>query len=142
MRISFWPTPSLPYRETLELALHVEATGWDGLWLADHFMPNADDTSEPWPEAWTTLSALAAVVPRIRLGTLVTGNTYRHPAVLAKMAATVDHICGGRLVLGLGSGWQENEHEQYGIEFGTVATRLERLDEACQVIKLLFSNSI
>ncbi len=139
MRISFWPTPSLPFRETLELAQHVETTGWDGLWLADHFMPNADDTSAPWPEAWTTLSALAAVVPRIRLGTLVTGNTYRHPAVLAKMAATVDHISGGRLVLGLGSGWQENEHEQYGIEFGTVATRLARLDEACQVIKKLFT---
>lgn len=142
MRISFWPTPSLPFQETLSLAHHVESTGWDGLWLADHFMPNADDTSTPWPEAWTTLSALAAQVPRIRLGTLVTGNTYRHPAVLAKMASTVDHISGGRLVLGIGSGWQENEHEQYGIEFGTVATRLERLDEACQVIKQLFTSPV
>ena len=121
------------------LAAHVEQTGWDGLWLADHFMPNAEDVSTPWPEAWTTLSALAAVVPRIRMGTLVTGNTYRHPAVLAKMAATADHISGGRVVLGLGSGWQENEHEMYGIPFYTVNNRLQRLEEACQVIKALFS---
>jgi F420-dependent oxidoreductase-like protein len=102
-------------------------------------MPNAEDTSAPLPEAWTTLAALAASIPRIRLGTLVTGNTYRHPAVLAKMAATVDHISDGRLVLGLGSGWQENEHEKYGIEFDTVAGRLQRLEEACQVIKSLFN---
>lgn len=138
MRISFWPTPSLPFQETLALGQHVAATGWDGMWLADHFMPNAADTSTPWPEAWTTLAALAPQVPGIRLGTLVTGNTYRHPAVLAKMAATVDHISGGRLVLGIGSGWQENEHQQYGIEFGTVRQRLDRLEEACAMIKSLF----
>ena len=139
MRFSFWPTPSLPYTEVVKLANHAEQTGWDGLWYADHFMPNAPDTSVPWPEAWTTLSAVAAVVPRLRIGTLVTGNTYRHPAVLAKMAATLDHISDGRLVLGLGSGWQENEHQQYGLEFYTVNERLDRLDEACQVIKALFS---
>lgn len=142
MRISFWPTPSLAFGETLALAEHVESTGWDGLWLADHFMPNAEDTDVAWPEAWTTLAALAARVPRIRIGTLVTGNTYRHPAVLAKMAATVDHISEGRLVLGLGSGWQENEHAQYGIPFSTVAGRLARLDETCQVLKALFNNSV
>lgn len=141
MRFSFWPTPSLPYSETLNLVSHAEKTGWDGIWLADHFMPNAEDTSTPWPEAWTTLSALGAVVPRVRLGTLVTGNTYRHPAVLAKMAATVDHICNGRVVLGIGSGWQENEHQQYGIEFDTVSGRLARLDEACQVIQALFTET-
>lgn len=73
------------------------------------------------------------------MGTLVTGNTYRHPAILAKMAATVDHISGGRVVLGLGSGWQENEHEKYGIPFYTVNNRLRRLDEACQVINRLFT---
>jgi F420-dependent oxidoreductase-like protein len=131
--------PSQDFETMKSLATHVEQTGWDGLWLADHFMPNAEDVSTPWPEAWTTLAALAAVVPRIRLGTLVTGNTYRHPAVLAKMAATADHISGGRVVLGLGSGWQENEHEMYGIPFYTVNNRLQRLEEACQVIKALFS---
>jgi F420-dependent oxidoreductase-like protein len=139
MRFSFWPMPSQDFETMKSLAAHVEQTGWDGLWLADHFMPNAEDVSTPWPEAWTTLSALAAVVPRIRMGTLVTGNTYRHPAVLAKMAATADHISGGRVVLGLGSGWQENEHEMYGIPFYTVNSRLQRLEEACQVIKALFS---
>lgn len=140
MRFSFWPAPSQPFNDVLELARHVESTGWDGLWYADHFMPNAEDTSTPWPEAWITLAALAQV-PRLRLGTLVTGNTYRHPAVLAKMAATLDHISDGRVVLGIGSGWQENEHKQYGIPFYTVSERLKRLDEACQVIKSLFSET-
>lgn len=139
MRFSFWPQPSQNFEVMRDLGQHVEKTGWDGLWIADHFMPNAEDTSAPWPEAWTTMGALAASVPRIRIGTLVTGNTYRHPAVLAKMAATVDHISGGRVVLGLGSGWQENEHEKYGIPFYTVNGRLRRLDEACQVIKGLFT---
>ncbi len=138
MRFSVWPNPTQSFEEMLEIARHVEATGWDGFWLADHFMPDAEDTSVPWPEAWTTLAGLAASVPRIRLGTLVTGNTYRHPAVLAKMAATVDHISQGRVVLGLGAGWQQNEHEQYGIPFGTIGGRLARLEEACQVIKGLF----
>lgn len=139
MRFSFWPAPSQAYNDVLELCTHVEKTGWDGVWYADHFMPNAEDTSGPWPEAWITLAALGAQVPRLRLGTLVSGNTYRHPAVLAKMAATLDHISGGRVVLGLGSGWQENEHAQYGIPFYSVADRLKRLDEACQVIKSLFT---
>ena len=139
MRFSFWPTPSQSYTDVLALAQHVEKTGWDGFWYADHFMPNAPDTSTPWPEAWTTLAAVGAVVPRLRMGTLVTGNTYRHPAVLAKMAATVDHITNARVVLGIGSGWQENEHTQYGLPFYTVAERLARLDEACQVIQLLFT---
>jgi F420-dependent oxidoreductase-like protein len=140
MRFTFWPTPGLPWSRVLELARHVEATGWDGICYADHFMPNAEDTSGPWAEAWSTVAALAAAVPRIRIGPLVTGNTYRHPAVLAKMAATIDHISGGRLVLGLGAGWQENEHRAYGIPFYTLGERLARLDEACQVIKGLFAN--
>lgn len=135
MRFSVWPTPTQSFEEVLELGLHAEQTGWDGLWYADHFMPDGEDTSAPWPEAWTTLAALAARVPRIRIGPLVTGNTYRHPAVLAKMAATIDRISGGRFVLGLGAGWQENEHRQYGISFYTLGERLQRLDEACQVIK-------
>lgn len=139
MRFSFWPTPSQAFGDVLRLTEHVERTGWDGVWYADHFMPNTTDTSTPWPEAWITLAALGARVPRLRIGTLVAGNTYRHPAVLAKMAATLDHITEGRVVLGIGSGWQENEHRQYGIPFYTVAERLQRLDEACQVIKKLFT---
>lgn len=141
MQLSLWPSPTLSFSEVVDLARHAEATGWDGLWYADHFMPNAPDTSAPWPEAWMTLAGVGATVPRLRLGTLVTGNTYRHPAVLAKMAATLDHMTGGRAILGLGSGWQENEHRQYGIPFHTVRGRLERLDEACAVIKALFSET-
>lgn len=141
MQLSLWPSPTLSFSEVADLARHAEATGWDGLWYADHFMPNAPDTSAPWPEAWMTLAGVGATVPRLRLGTLVTGNTYRHPAVLAKMAATLDHMTGGRAILGLGSGWQENEHRQYGIPFHTVRGRLERLDEACTVIKALFSET-
>ena len=140
MRFGFWPGPQQPWEDLLALARHAEASGWDGIWYADHFMPDAEDTSPPWSESWTTLAALAASVPRLRIGPLVTGNTYRHPAVLAKMAATVDHISGGRLVLGLGSGWQENEHRAYGIPFYSTGDRLRRLEEACQVIKSLFEN--
>lgn len=139
MRFSVWPNPAQRFEDVLHIARHAESTGWDGLWYADHFMPDGPDTTAPWPEAWTTLAALAPAVPRIRLGTLVSGNTYRHPAVLAKMAATVDHISGGRVVLGLGSGWQENEHVQYGVPFYTVGERLARLNEACQVIRALYT---
>lgn len=141
MRFSFWPGPNNPWEVTLAVSKHAEATGWDGIWYADHFMPNATDNTGPTSECWTTLAALAASVPRVRLGSLVTGNTYRNPAVLAKMAATVDLISGGRLVLGLGAGWQENEHAAYGIPFYTVGGRLRRLEEACQVITSLFQNT-
>lgn len=140
MRFSFWPGPAQPFSVVAELARHAEATGFDGIWFADHFMPDAKNVDVPWAEAWTTIAALAREVPRVRLGTLVTGNTYRHPAVLAKMAATLDHISEGRLVLGLGAGWQENEHKAYGIPFYTVGERLARLDEACQVIRALFAD--
>lgn len=140
MKFAVWPSMNDPWAETLAIARHAEATGWDGVYYADHFMPNDADVSAPVGECWTTLAALAAAVPRIRIGPLVTGNTYRHPAVLAKMAATVDIISGGRLVLGLGAGWQENEHRAYGIEFSTVGGRLSRLEEACHVITSLFAN--
>ncbi len=140
MRFAIWPGPNNSWSDTLALARHAEASGWHGVWYADHFMPNAEDTSGPTSECWTTLAALAASVPRIRIGALVTGNTYRHPAVLAKMAANVDNISGGRCVLGLGAGWQENEHRAYGIDFSTLGGRMSRLEEACQVVTGLFSN--
>ena len=141
MRFSIWPGTAAPHQYIVELAQHAEQSGWDGVWVADHFMPNReDDNTGPTAEAWTTLAALAAVVPRVRLGTLVTGNTYRHPAVLAKQAAQVDIISEGRLVLGLGAGWQENEHSAYGIEYSTVGGRLRRLEEAVQIIKGLFND--
>jgi F420-dependent oxidoreductase-like protein len=139
MRLSIWLGTEQPSDELLASAEHAGRTGWDGIWVADHFMPNGERSSTPRLEAWTTIAAIAARVDRVRVGVLVTGNTYRHPAVLAKMAATVDHICGGRLVLGMGAGWQVNEHEAYGIALPAVGERLARLDEACQVIRLLHS---
>jgi F420-dependent oxidoreductase-like protein len=143
MRFSVWPNPSQPWEVTRDEALHAEATGWDGAWFADHFMPNApvgdESNAGPTNECWAIVAGLAAAVPRLRLGTLVCGNTYRHPAVLAKQAATVDLISGGRLVLGLGAGWQENEHVAYGIPFHDVRTRMDMLEEACQVIKGLLT---
>jgi F420-dependent oxidoreductase-like protein len=141
MRFSYWLTNTQPWTETLDAARHAEAIGYDGLWYADHFMPNAAQPADgPAQEALTIMAALAATVPRVRIGSLVAGNTYRHPAVLAKMAATIDDISGGRLVLGLGAGWQENEHRAYGLEFKTFSWRFDRLEEACQVIKGLFRN--
>jgi len=123
----------------LELWQHLESTGWDTACVSDHFMPNTREREGAVLEAWSTLSALAAVVPRMRIGTIVLGNTYRHPAAVAKMAAQVDIISGGRLLLGIGAAWQRNEHEAYGIPFYTMRERLERLDEACTVIRLLWT---
>ena len=139
MRFGFWPNPRSDYKATKTLAQHAEATGWDGIWLADHFLPE-EQALIPVHECWITMAALARDVPRVRLGTLVAGNTYRHPAVLANMVATLDNLADGRVVLGLGAGWQQNEHEAYGLDYGNVGSRLDRLEEACQIIKGLFSN--
>ena len=139
MRFGFWPNPRSDYKSTRILAQHAETTGWDGIWLADHFLPE-ENALIPVHESWITLAALARDIPRVRLGTLVTGNTYRHPAVLANMVATLDNLADGRVVLGLGAGWQQNEHDAYGIEYGTVSSRLDMLEEACQVLRGLFQN--
>jgi F420-dependent oxidoreductase-like protein len=146
MRFSIWPTAKRSWDEILELTQHCEATGWDGVYVADHFMPHGDftpDVDQTAPldgdtlECWSVVAALAAAVPRLRLGTLVTSVTYRHPAVLANIASAVDNISHGRLLLGIGAGWQLNEHAAYGIELGTVRERLDRFEEACEVITSL-----
>ncbi|MEO7429510.1 MAG: TIGR03560 family F420-dependent LLM class oxidoreductase [Acidimicrobiales bacterium] len=137
MRFSIWPTLSQPWADVLEVARHAEATGWDGVYVADHFMGSGGEfgpDTTPNLEATGTLAALAMATDRVRLGTLVLGNTYRHPAVLASWAATVDNISGGRLLLGIGAGWQENEHEQYGITLPPPGERVARLEEACLVL--------
>jgi F420-dependent oxidoreductase-like protein len=139
MRFSIWPAPPRPWAETLELTRHCEATGWDGVYFADHFMPGShgDPVAHDGDtlECWSVLAALAAAVPRLRLAPLVTSVTYRHPAVLANIAAAVDQISGGRLLLGVGAGWQENEHLAYGIELGTVKERMDRFEEAVQILR-------
>ncbi len=123
----------------LEFWRHLEATGWDVACVTDHFMPNTKEREGAMLESSSTLAALAALIPRMQVGTIVLGNTYRHPAIVAKMAAQIDIISGGRLLLGLGAGWQQNEHEAYGIPFYTMRERLERLDEAAEVIKSLWT---
>jgi F420-dependent oxidoreductase-like protein len=142
MRFSVWPSPARPWSEILEISAHCESTGWDGVYMADHFMPNTMDGSPadgPVLECWAVIAGLAAAVPRVRLGTLVCGNTYRHPAVLANIAAAVDNVSGGRLVLGLGAGWQENEHKAYGIPLFSTKERLDRFEEACTIVKGLLT---
>jgi F420-dependent oxidoreductase-like protein len=116
----------------------VEDLGYDSAWLNDHFMPLMGDKDQSHFEAWTMLAALATQTQRIRIGILVSGNTYREPAVLAKMATTVDHISHGRLNFGIGAGWAEFEHRAYGIPFYTARERAERLGEALAVITTLW----
>ncbi len=108
-------------------------------WTFDHFYPIFSDSSGPCLEGWTTLTALAQATTRLRLGTLVTGIHYRHPAVLANMAAALDIISGGRLERGIGAGWNEEESGAYGIELGGIKERLDRFEEACQVLIGLLS---
>jgi F420-dependent oxidoreductase-like protein len=136
MRFSVWPSLAQPFDDVVTTARYAESSGWDGVYLADHFMSN-DAHKTGVEECWTSLAALAALVPRVRLGSLVAGNTYRHPAVLANMAATVDRISGGRLVLGVGAGWQQNEHDAYGIELPPPGPRLKRFAEACAILHSL-----
>ncbi len=109
-------------------------------WNFDHFYPIRGNSRGPCLEGWSMLAALAQATRRLRLGTLVTGIHYRHPAVLANMAATIDIISGGRLELGLGAGWNEQESGAYGIELGTPGERSDRFEEACEVILGLLSS--
>jgi F420-dependent oxidoreductase-like protein len=137
MRVSFWTTTQQSWPDLLERARTAEALVYHGVWVADHFMPAGEHRDAPMLECFGVLGALAAALPRVRLGSLVAGITYRHPAVLANQAATIDQISGGRLVLGVGAGWQENEHAAYGIDLGSVGERIDRFDEACAVIRSL-----
>src|ERR1700734_2076577 len=108
-------------------------------WTFDHFYPIMSDSAGPCLEGWVTLTALAQATSRLRLGTLVTGIHYRHPAVLANMAAPLDIISGGRLELGIGAGWNEEESGAYGIELGSPRERSDRFEEACAVLVGLLS---
>lgn len=113
---------------------------FESAWNFDHFEPIlGQPRSGPCLEGWTTLAALAALTSRIRVGCMVTGMPYRHPAVLANMAATVDRISGGRLELGLGAGWNQAEADAYGIELPGLKERFDRFDEGCEVIVRLLS---
>jgi F420-dependent oxidoreductase-like protein len=137
MQFAVWPGTQQPWSDILEVARHAELTGWDRVYVADHFMSNEDEAAGPMLECWAVVTALAAAVPRVGIGTLVCGNTYRHPAILANQAAAADVISGGRIILGLGAGWQQNEHDKYGIELYPVGERLDRFAEACAIVRSL-----
>ena len=140
MRVSLCLDPGRPWPDLLALAQRVDAVGWHAVYVCDHFMPHDpgnEALSGPVLECWSTLAVLAGATARVRLGSLVLGNTYRHPAVVANMAATLDVISSGRVVLGIGAGWQPNEHAAYGFPLLRPAERLQRLDEACAVIRSL-----
>ena len=121
------------------LARAAEDAGLEGLFRSDHYLPILRGVRTGSLDAWATLAALAAVTSRIRLGTMVSPVTFRPASVLAKSAVTVDHVSGGRLVLGIGAGWQRNEHTAYGLEFSDVKGRLDRLEEACAIVTSLLN---
>lgn len=141
MRLSFKTRPQhsdwRPILDFWKEGDRIEA--YDAGWTFDHLDPIFSERSGPVFEGWTMLAALSGVVHRIRLGVLVTGNTYRHPAVLANMAATLDVISGGRLEIGLGTGWVEAEHEAYGIPLPPWKERFDRLEETCRILDSLLT---
>lgn len=134
-----------PWSEVAEVIEHVDRTEWHGVYLEDHFMADGDgfgDATDPRFEVTTALSAVAMMTRNVRIAPLVMSATYRHPAVVANWAATVDRISGGRLTLGLGAGWQRNEHEQYGLTLGSPGERVDRLDEYCTVVRTLLDDAV
>jgi alkanesulfonate monooxygenase SsuD/methylene tetrahydromethanopterin reductase-like flavin-dependent oxidoreductase (luciferase family) len=142
MKFSVWPNMSHPPSEVLDTARWAEGAGWHGVWYADHYMPNTGDESfipVDTYECWAMLPAIATATERVRIGSLVAPTSVHHPAVLANRAATIDHISNGRLVLGLGAGWQINEHKAYGIELEPPKQRVDRFDEAIQIVRSMLS---
>ena len=142
MHFSLWPANNRAPDDLLEEVRAAEDTGWHGVWLADHYMPDTGDSTPARGdvyECWALLPALAAITERVRLGTLVSPTSVHHPALLAKRASTIDRLSGGRMVLGIGAGWQVNEHHAYGIELEPPGRRVSRFEEAIQVVRSMLS---
>ena len=129
------------FEKVVELATTAEDTGFSSVWVMDHFyqLPPLGGETQPMLEGYTLLGALAARTERVRLGTLVTGVTYRNPAILAKIVTTLDIISRGRAVLGIGAAWYDVEHEGLGVDFPPVKERMDRLEEAVQICRLMFT---
>ena len=143
MKFSLWPHNSRTPADLLEEVRAAEDAGWYGTWLADHYMPNTGDTTPAHGdiyECWALLPALAAITERVRIGTLVSPTSVHHPALLAKRAATIDRLSGGRMTLGIGAGWQVNEHHAYGIELEPPGRRVSRFEEAIQIVRSMLSD--
>lgn len=142
MKFSLWPNIDRAPADLLEQVRVADDTGWHGVWLADHYMPNTGDTTPARGDAyecWALLPALAAVTERVRIGTLVSPTSVHHPALLAKRASTVDRLSDGRMVLGLGAGWQINEHYAYGIELEPPGKRVSRFEESIQIVRSMLA---
>ncbi len=140
MKVSLCVDPGRSWPQVLALAQRADSAGWHAVYVCDHFMPHdpaGRAVDGPMLECWTVLAALAARTAAVAVGSLVLGNTYRHPAVVANMAATLDQLSQGRLLLGIGAGWQPNEHAAYGIALPAPRARVAALDEACAVIRSL-----
>jgi len=121
-----------------DACLAVERAGWDSIWIDDHLLADEGDPADPKLEGWSSLAALAVVTERVRLGLLVAANTFRNPGLSAKLATTADHLSDGRVVLGIGGGWFEREHDAFGIDFGSgFGERLDRLDESVGLVRRL-----
>lgn len=138
MRISVKFDLSFEFSELEQLWCTADRLGFEAVWNYDHFYGPQEHT-DPIYEGWTTLAAMAAVTKRARIGCLVPSVTYRNPAVVAKMAVTVDHISGGRLIFGLGAGWHEAEHFGYGIDFPSPGIRVAMVDEALGIVRKLWT---
>jgi F420-dependent oxidoreductase-like protein len=132
------------FEKVAELALAAEGSGFESLWVMDHFyqLPALGGPSQPMLESYTLLGGLAARTSRIRLGTMVTGVTYRNPALLAKIVTTLDVISAGRAMLGIGAAWYDVEHEGLGVAFPPVGERMDRLEEAVQICRSMFRDEI
>ena len=134
---AFWVNRTT-WPELLDAARAVEQAGWDSIWIDDHLLADEGDETDAKLEGWAILAALATTTSRARLGVLVAANTFRNPGLTAKLATTLDHLSGGRAILGLGGGWFGREHAAYGIDFGGgFGERLDRLDEATGLIRRL-----
>lgn len=137
--IHFEPLFGFDYKTIERITLNAERLGYDSVWTCDHFFKDLDSVNTNSLEAWTLLTALATKTEKMQLGVMVTCNSYRHPAMLAKIAATLDMISDGRLILGLGAGWKEVEYRAYGYRFPPLRERMDRLEEALQVIQALWT---
>lgn len=143
MKFSIWPNPSRPPAEVLDLARFADDGEWHCIWYADHYMANTGDESfAPGDvhECWAILPAIAAVTTRVRLGPLVAPTSIHHPALLANRAATIDRLSDGRFTLGLGAGWQINEHRAFGIELEAPGARVSRFEEAIEIVRSMLDN--
>jgi F420-dependent oxidoreductase-like protein len=131
------------WRALLEAGQHADRLGYDSLWTWDHLYPIVGDSNGPILEGWMTLAAWAQATARIRIGLMVSANTFREPALTAKMATTLDHISNGRAILGIGAAWFEEEHVAYGFPFGSGAPeRLRWLREALPVMRGMLGGEV